>query len=666
MNSINTLLMLPGNTFKCILILLVYGLPLVAQEKEKFGELTAFQKEFTSYEKDTTTSAVYLYEYGDNYFEVRDGYIWLITKYHAKIKILKREGFDYAKVEIPLYRSKDRKEKLVSVKAITHNDKVVSGVKKAEFFTEEVNEKWSETKFTFPKVREGSIVEYEYEMQSPFYFNFTGWNFQSDIPKIYSEFNAKIPGNWVYNRSLIGYLKLDVNEAEILKGCFEFPGVNDMGQCEELKYVMKDVPAFKENENYMLSPRNYRSKIEFELSEYNSFYGGKERYTKSWEDVDKEFKTDKDIGSQLRKKNFFEKNVDEKLLTDGDEITRAKNIFEYVKNNFVWNEEYGIWQDNRVKDAFEKKKGNVAELNIILINLLNAAEIKADMMLLATRNRGLPKKTHPVMSDFNYLIAKINIDGEDYLLDATEKRLPFGMLPYRCLNYYGRVMDFDKESYWFDIIPESSNGKSIRAQMRIDSASKTLTGVLDIVNLGYMKISQEEALTSMKEDEYLNQLEQEISDDFHIISHEKKEKYSNEKRLTERFEFEIENLIQGDNIYLNPFVVKFFDKNPFVSSERHYPIDFGHNIKYQYILNVKMPEGYKLNSLPQDKNFTLPGNGGIFKLNLNYDVKGGITLFFLFELNSPHFVSEYYDEIKNIFAEAVNSQNQSFIVLEKI
>ena len=626
--------MLKTYQFKYLLILLICTSSIFAQDKVAFGELKESEKVFALYEKDTTASAVYLYEYGDNYFEIRDNYIWLITKYHAKIKILEKEGFEYANVEIPLYRTKDNKEKLVNVKAITHNDQSKIYVKKSEIFEEEVNEKRSLTKFTFPNVQEGSIVEYEYEMQSPFYFNFTGWNFQSEIPKIYSEFKAKIPGNWIYNRSLVGFLNLDVNEAIIVKGCFKFPGTKRDSDCEALRYVMKDVPAFKDSEEYMLSSNNYRSKVEFELSEYKSFYGGTEKYTKSWDDVDREFKTDKDIGSQLRKKSFFEKNVEAKLLTEGDDLTRAHNVYEFVKNHFTWNEEYGLWSDNKVKTAFDEKKGNVAEINIALINLLNAAGLKSDMMLTATRKRGLPKKTHPIMNDFNYIIAKVDIEGKSYLLDATDKNMPFGMLPFHSLNYYGRVMDFDNESYWFDVVPESFNAKMIRAQINIDPIDQKVSGMLDLINIGYLKVSHDVLVRSLKEEEYLEKLEEEISDDFHIISHERKLEYSDEKKLTERFIFEIENLFQGDYIYLNPFVVKFFDKNPFVSTERNYPIDFGYPMKYQYILNMKLPEGYKLKSLPEGKNLTLPNNGGLLKLSVNDNVSGTLNLLFSFEYNA--------------------------------
>lgn len=180
-----------------------------------------------------------------------------------------------------------------------------------------------------------------------------------------------------------------------------------------------------------------------------------------------------------------------------------------------------------------------------------------------------------------------------------------------------------------------------------------------------MKISQDEILDAVEEVEYIEQLTQAISDDFHITSHERKAEYSDEKKIIERFKFEIENLIQADHIYLNPFLVKFFDKNPFVSAERNYPVDFGHPLRYQYIINIKIPEGYKLKSLPEDKNYNLPDNGGNLKLNINSTI-GMLNVFFTFDLNFAHFSNDIYSEIKSIFSEVIKIQDQSLIVLVKV
>lgn len=637
-----------------------------AQQQTDFGQLTQEERDFTVFERDTTANAVYLYELGNNYFEVRKNYIWLITEYRAKIKILKEQGFDQANIAIPYYHNDERSEKVQKIRAITHNGTVKTSVRADAIYTVDKNERWSEKRFTFPNVKVGSVLEYTYEVQSPFHFNLNGWDFQSDIPKVYTEYNAKIPGNWLYNRSLLGELPLDVNEAKLKRGCFSVPGTPSTADCEVLKYAMINVPAFYEDEEYMLSGRNYRSRLDFELSEYQRFRGGIEKYTKSWEDVDREFKKDQDIGRQLRKKNFFEKNVPPQLLETGAPLERAENIYRFVQEHFMWNGKYGIWHNNRVKSAFENKKGNVAEINITLINLLNAAGIETDMMLLATRKRGLPKKNHPVMSDFNYIVAKTTIEGQDYLLDATDKILPFGMLPYRCLNYYGRVMDFDDKSYWYDIKPEKKNKKVIRAQLDLSPENGTASGVILVVSTGHQFIEQQRLLRKMGREKYLETFEEGFGDDLYITSYDFNDKLPNGKTMTEQFEFEMKNMDQGGTIYLNPFILKFFTKNPFSRSERHYPIDFGYLRKYAYTIAIPVPEGYQVKSLPTTRNIALPGRAGMLRLDCKQDNGGQLNVFFDFRLNSVQYRSDSYEIIKKFFQEAVDAQTKSYIVLEKI
>lgn len=637
-----------------------------AQYSSEFGKLSKAEMTFNTYDKDSLAAAVYLYEFGDNYFEVRDNRIWLITKYHAKIKVLTPKGIDQSIIKIPYYHTDKSTEKINDLRAVTHNSGISTGVKKSEFFNSDVGDNWSEMRFTFPNVQKGSVLEYAYEIQSPFHFNLKGWEFQSDIPKIYSEYNAKIPGNWTYNRSLIGEQKLDINEASVKKYCFSIPGGQNEASCEVLKYVMKDIPAFEESGEFMLSANNYNSRLEFELSEYRKLGGGIERFTKSWKDVDMEFKTDKDIGSQLRKRNFFEKNVDPILLTEGEPLERAKNIYSFVKKHFTWNEKYGIWHDNRVKNAFEERRGNVAEINIALINLLNASGIKTDMMLTATRMRGLPKKSQPVMTDFNYIIAKAEIDGETYLLDATEKNMPFGMLPYRCLNYYGRVMDFDNESYWYDIVPEKNNKRTVRAQIKLNLEDKKIEGLLGVISFGYLSVSQRSILETKSNEQYLEEFEKDIGNDFYVSSYELKKENSDEKQVTERFEFGIENGFQESKIYIDPFLFKFFEGNPFSASKRSYPIDFGYLRGYEYYLNVQIPDGYRIKDVPQPRNINLPDNLGQLKFDVNENSGGMLNLVFSFKLNATHYPSKSFELVRDFFNQGVDIQSHSLIVLEKI
>ncbi|MBR9855626.1 MAG: DUF3857 and transglutaminase domain-containing protein [Algicola sp.] len=647
-----------------VFFVLLNSIPAIGQE-QGFGELTGFESHFRRYEKDTTAHAVYLYEKGKNYFEVRRNYVWLITEYHAKIKVLGKEGFSEAEIAIPYYHSEKRTETVSKIKAINHANGIKYNVMTNNIFNVEVSERWSEKRFTFPNVQEGSVLEYSYEVESPFLYNMKGWEFQEHIPKIYSEYNAKIPGNYKYNRSLLGKLELDVNDAVIQSNCFSLPGVSAQADCEVLKYVMEDVPAFKEDEGYMLAPSNYKSRLEFELSEYESFQGRKERFTKTWKDVDKEFRADRDIGGQLRKKNYFERNLPLEIITGKEnDLVKATNLYNFVKSHYNWNGKFGIFRDNNVKKAFDEGVGNVAEINITLINLLNSSGIDTDLMLVSTRMHGLPKKSHPVMSDFNYVVAKAEIDGKTYLLDATEKEMPFGMLPYRCLNYYGRVMDLNGDSYWMDIEPEKLNGRIVRVNLVLDLENSSAIGTFDEISKGYDAYFKQNRVAELSREEYLNKIEKEYIEGFYIKDYKVNEQQSNEKNWVEHFSFELEGLEPSRTIYFNPFIIRYFKDNPFKAETRSYPVDFGYQRKFNYMANIEVPVGYKIKELPEPVNLILPDGSGVLQYNTT-QMNGKIMVVFSLQLRSTQYSNVGYDYLKKLFSKAVASQNQSYIVLEK-
>ena len=634
-----------------------------AQKKDDFGKLTIDEQNFTTYDKDSTVSAVVLYEKGENYFKVKNRYIWLVKEYHGKIKILDEKGFEEGTISIPYYKGEKSSEKVEDIRAVTHNGTTKMGLRADQIFENTINERWSEKKFTFPNIKKGAILEYQYTIRSPFIYHLNGWDFQSNIPKIYSEFNAQIPGNYVYNRSLGGSLKLNINDSKIKKACFRIEGYEKAADCEVLKYAMKDIPAFKEEE-FMLASSNYISRIDFELSEHHRLNGITDKYTKSWKDVDREFRSDKDIGRQLTKKGFFEKNVPESLLTEGDAMTKAQNIYKFVQDHYTWNGKYGIYRDIRVKAAFEAKKGNIGEINISLINLLNAAGIPTQLMLTSTRKNGMPKKSHPVISDFNYVLAKANIDGEDYLLDASDKFVPFGMLPYRSLNYYGRVMDFKNASYWLDIKVGEKSKSLVRSQFRFNLEENKVIGILDEINMGYDAIFRRKKMNNYSEEAYLEYMEDRAKGALEIVSYKPLKERSHEKQISERFEFEIDDVFVNETIYLDPFLMKFFEKDPFLSEERQFPIDFGYNRNYEYVVSIILPEGYEATELPENKIITLPENMGILKFTTGLTANN-ISVMYSLVLNKAHFVSEIYPALKDLFKYAIDAQNNSIIVLKK-
>src|SRR5690606_4326818 len=148
---------------------------------------------------------------------------------------------------IYLYNNQNRSEKVTKIIGTTYNlidgEVVKINLNEKDIFREKLDDNHTIVKFTLPNIKEGSVITYSYTLTSPFMFNYKGWNFQDDIPKLYSEYEASIPGNWQYNTKLVGNKTLFKNESKINKDCLiVFNG--GKADCAHSIYVMKDIPAF--------------------------------------------------------------------------------------------------------------------------------------------------------------------------------------------------------------------------------------------------------------------------------------------------------------------------------------------------------------------------------------------------------------------------------------
>lgn len=238
-------------------ILILCTIPAFAQFKNgfSFGGITYEELGMKTYSRDTGAHSVVLNEFGEAYID-NDGENNLLLEYQVRIKILSKQGLDQANFEISLRKGERGKEKIRMVEAVTFNN-VDNKIKDTrmnqnQVFTSSANQYWDDYKFTLPDVVVGSVLEVRYILESPFIFNFWPWKFQSDIPKIKSEFWARIPGNYIYNMSLKGFLKLSKNESSLISDCFT-PG-HYKADCALYKYTMVNVPAFVE-EDYMTAKK---------------------------------------------------------------------------------------------------------------------------------------------------------------------------------------------------------------------------------------------------------------------------------------------------------------------------------------------------------------------------------------------------------------------------
>ena len=166
----------------CLLAFLIFPALFAQKSPVKFGEIPDSDMTMKSYEHDTSAAAVVLVDYGEAYIQATSVVVNMTFERHIRIKILKKEGTDWANAVIPLYHSGSSEEKVTQLKASTFNMEngkmVETKLSKDGIFREKFNRNFNHQKFTFPDVKEGSVIEYSYKITSDFFVNFPNWQFQ--------------------------------------------------------------------------------------------------------------------------------------------------------------------------------------------------------------------------------------------------------------------------------------------------------------------------------------------------------------------------------------------------------------------------------------------------------------------------------------------------------
>ncbi|UOB17655.1 hypothetical protein [Abyssalbus ytuae] len=654
---------------KIFLLLLLFSICSFSQNKFEFGKVSTEELKMPLYEKDSTANAIILYEYGESVIKLNNyGKVELTFEYTGRIKIFNSKGYDKATIEIPLRKSitSRSKEILQNVEALAINpDRTTGALQKENVFTENLNEYYDVVKFTVPNVKEGTVIDYKYKILSPFYYNFVDWEFQSDIPKIFSQYHTSIPGNYLYNVKLVGSLKLTDRKSSLKKDCLYFTS-QMKAECAVETYTMENIPAFKE-EDYMTSRYNFLSAIRYELETFRNFNGVVEKYTKSWDDVDKEIRYSEDIGKQAKKSNYFKDFILPETWEIPNNFEKAKHIYHRLQDELVWNGKNHIFTDIDVKKAYETKSGSTAELNLILLNFLNAAGFDAQCMLVSTRENGKPTKLFPIISEFNYLIVKLDLNNDTYLLDITDKQMPFGMVPFKILNEYGRVMDFRNSSYWHEFTPKNPSTYKSMVQIDIEENGNVTAKVREI-HSGYFGINKRKAISENSIDDYVDNLESKFNIDggVYIEEYNITDKDHTEKPLQEDYILHYNEPVTLDFFFLNPILTNKFTKNPFTLKERTYPVDFGYPFSYTYNISINLPENYIFENIPEQKAIQLPDNNGIIVYQSLKSSEKKLMINLKLNLNKNVFHPEEYEGLKNFFKELVLLQNKQFISLKKL
>jgi len=583
---------------------------------------------------DSSAGAFYILDYGKT---TVNSSLSVFFEQRVRLKILDKSEFDRADVSITSWGGAAKK-----LKAFTYNmvngQLVTTKLEKENIYKERVDSDRTKLSFSLPDVREGSVIEYSYEVEYGDVRNLNTWYFQTSVPVMKSEYKAIFPQNFHYYRTMTGYYGLDRADVKESSGNMHH------------HYVATNLPAY-ESEDFIRSRDYTISKIGFKLQAVNlPGYIKNYLYNSYGELSNKQYKT-----------NYWSREINKApwaaealaQLKSDDKLAYATKIFDYVKSF-----DHSKTSMITLKSCFKEKRGTDRDKTRTLIALLNEAGLAADPVLIRTRRLGPIDPYFPMMSHFNFAIARLKIDDKSYLMDPTEKDHLFGVLPGYCINGQGLVIGEGPEK-WVALNPYRVNIETVTADLTL-SDDGLLDGKVTIYKKGYKAWRFKDRLLEDGEDQYIKNFEGRQENWFiteHNIDNE------DDYFVKEQIEVEIEDQTEdlGNVIYLNPFVYSVWQDHPFKAEERTYPIDFGVPFTENTTSQIEIPANYTVESLPETTAIGLPNKSGVFTYSASI-VDNKILISQRMMLRNAEFLPTDYKLIKEFFTQIIEKAGEQIVL----
>lgn len=653
---------------KKITLLLVFFTTAFFSQEIKFGKVSKKELEEQFYPLDSTANAAYLYKKRRTYYRfVKGEGFKVITEVHKRIKIYTKQGLNYGNLLVAYYTPKSgARERVTGVKAFTFN--LIDGkiekekITKKNIFNEERNKKSSVKKVVLPNVRKGAVLDVKYEIISPYSYSLRDVVYQYNIPLKEFLIQIEIPEYYMFNKQSKGYY-FAKHKASKKNGKISF-GYNDNIDftTNVSTFYGSNVPSLKDDEPYIGNANNYRGGVKFELSSTRFPNSTFKLYTTSWDKVSKKIYEFSNFGKELNKSSYFKKDLESLLSGIVSDKEKLVKIFQFVKSKVKWNEYNGKYTDKGVKKAYKEGVGNVADINLMLTAMLREAGLNANPVLISTKDNGVP--LFPTIDGFNYVISMVEFPDNTYvLLDATEFYSTTNTLPMRVLNWQGRKVTKSGESYWVDLTPKRLAKEDHKIFGKINEENE-VEGIMRTSYTGINALNYRGVIKSLTNEEIISKLEEK-----HIIEIDELKITNKEntfKPIGRNVKFVTEDYIEeiGNKKYLTPLLFFTKEKNPFKLEERKYPVDFIAPWQDKYSITLSIPEGYKIEKIPETMAIGMPNNIAVFKYRVL--VAGDkIKVLAIIQFNNAIISPVDYKELKSFYSKIIAKQSERIVLIKE-
>lgn len=619
----------------------------------KWGRVPSADLALTSCPTDPESPAMVLHDVGSTRIDNSSRETVVLHTRFRRFKIFRTEGFDQSLMNIVLQggRSGELMRDL-QVQHILPNGKVQK-VSTDNIFSAQLTEDFKVKKIFVPDLQPGSIVEYRYEITSTYLFSLYDWFFHDQLPVRWSEITTTILPYFSYKMLLLKYKPFDVEER----------GDNSSDGSVWLRLGMADLPAMKP-EPFMTSLDRYRANVRFQLSTVQWPGEMKRTVMTTWEKCANDLEDHLLFGKQYDKKGKFNTAwAAFKPLLSPNEAPEAvaQKALRFVSDNLRWNGYYSSIAQKDLDESFGLKSGTTADLNLLLVALLQKADLDVVPVLVSTRRHGETFEEYPFLDQFNSMVVLLRANGKDVFLDASQPYLPLNQLAPEHCNGRGWIVDHKTPNFINLPTPETSLLWFGDAEIKPDGS---MAGHLKMSSTGLFAANWRTQLETLTPEQFANQR----FGDHHpgmvcdSAKAELEQDYTQPVKLSFRFQTPSKDTADNALLYVSPILDFYVHENPFKSQQRNFPVNFTCPTYASYILSLTLPEGYVVEEMPKGNRTTMPNQGGTLLFSCQKQDERHLRVTLQINMAQAEYGPHDYKALRQYFDLAVEKANLKLVL----
>ena len=639
----------------CLYVSCTVGIAQTIEPNMKWGKPTQQELSMTTYEADPDADAVKLYQKVDVNYDIVNGGFKVFYRVKCRIKVLKPEGKEYGDVSIVFWNNEKNhhyKETVPSVKGTSYNmeNGTVTKSKLESSMIHEIrlDKEQKQIKFSMPQVRVGTVIEYEFRIESEIYYDLRDWYAQSNIPVLYTEYDVSIPDWFDFSIEETGMHKL-----ERKTGGSSLNFVNDVIATKEYTFIGRDLPALKDDD-FVWHATDYGSKVTHELRNISVPGAVYRDYSTKWEDIDGILAGDDDFGGRLKKSSpLKEELLGSSIPSIADKKARALAVFQLLKEKVRWNGDYAFEAKSASK-LLKEGTGTNADINFLYINMLRDVGIEAMPVMLRLRSNGRLPMTHASLKYLNTFVVGIqDTDSTLCYIDASVEANSLNILPAVLLAERARVFSPKGQGFWVNLQQSAIGEEKMAVQGTLDT-NGLFTGKCNTVytdeKAALLAKRWREAKDSV---ELIHQMESE--DGIKITEYQKSPFPGNVFTVRESMGITKQFDATDNQIYLNPLVMIPVKENPFKAEKRELPIEFPYQQQKTLNVIITLPEGYQVEDMPAPIVMKFDGITARIVCSLRDKF---LSVQYRFTISRTFYSQSEYQDLRSFFDKLVESCNQ--------